>query len=393
MKVFLPLTLLSMLLPSFLDGGEIGPPPAELVERLDLDPFYRKHLDHRGFPILASSRVSDTALFEAAYLIDRMLGDRDDILEAISANGVRLAIMAPDEFTTDIPEHSDLEPKVYWDKRARGLGATKVRPVVSVGEENLLGLRGDPYSTESIFVHEFAHVIHGMGLNAIDPEFQGRLEKAFNRAAIAGLWKGKYAGTNPSEYWAEAVQSWFDTNREDDFEHNHVDTREELREHDPGISALVESVFGDRDWRYRPPRERLEEPHLAGHDPGAAPEFSWPKDLLEAYAAIERGDGRKRLAMRSMSALEEKDGTVDSGKAMKLRFENKRGGRVSVFWIGFDGIRRHYADIDPGRRHEQSTYGSHLWVVVDEAGRDLGWVSAPEEDSILEIEAIAAAAE
>jgi len=28
------------------------------------------------------------------------------------------------------------------------------------------------------------------------------------------------------EYWAEAVQSWFDTNREPDHDHNHVNTRD-----------------------------------------------------------------------------------------------------------------------------------------------------------------------
>ena len=45
-----------------------------------------------------------------------------------------------------------------------------------------------------------------------------------------GLWKGKYAATNFHEYWAEGVQSWFDTNRENDHDHNHVNTREELKD-------------------------------------------------------------------------------------------------------------------------------------------------------------------
>ena len=40
-----------------------------------------------------------------------------------------------------------------------------------------------------------------------------------------GLWKGKYASVNHHEYFAEGVQSWFDNNRENDHDHNHVNTR------------------------------------------------------------------------------------------------------------------------------------------------------------------------
>jgi len=74
-----------------------------------------------------------------------------------------------------------------------------------------------------------------MDLNEVDSEFQGVLEQAFNRAAIVGLWRGKYAGTNPAEYWAEGVQSWFNTNREND--HNHVNTRDEFKQHDTELAA------------------------------------------------------------------------------------------------------------------------------------------------------------
>ena len=33
---------------------------------------------------------------------------------------------------------------------------------------------------------------------------------------------------NHHEYFAEGVQSWFDNNRENDHDHNHVNTRAEL---------------------------------------------------------------------------------------------------------------------------------------------------------------------
>ena len=40
----------------------------------------------------------------------------------IASRKIRMAIMAETELTTDIPEHSDLTPKDFWDARARGLG-------------------------------------------------------------------------------------------------------------------------------------------------------------------------------------------------------------------------------------------------------------------------------
>ncbi len=364
---------------------EIISPDASPIRDWDLDPHYEKLLLYKGFPIVSSSRVNDAALREAAYLIDRMISHREDIVKALATNKVRLAIMATDEFTTDIPEHATLEPTIYWDKRARGLGASRQRPAVSVGEENLLGYKGDPYATESIMIHEFAHAIHLMGINQIDEGFQKQLEGAFARAKLKGLWKGKYAGTNPSEYWAESVQSWFDTNREDDHDHNHVDTREELIEYDPEIAALVESIFGMGDWRYLKPVSRSEEAHFAGFNPKSAPEFAWPPDLVKAYDELQAGKGLEAAELQPMKGFNKKAVTEESGPSIRLRFENESDGVVSIHWISFDGLRREYNKLDPGRNHTQQTYSGHHWVVVDELGQDLGWVVAPEKDARVKI--------
>jgi hypothetical protein len=209
-------------------------------------------------------------------------------------NKVRLAVMAYTERTTDIPEHRDLKPKLYWNFRARGLGASRQPPAVSCAEENLLNYKGDPYSTENIMIHEFAHAIHSMGVRSVDPTFDPRLRNAFRDAMAKGLWKGTYAASNVSEYWAEGVQSWFDTNRQNDAQHNHVDTREELKAYDPALAKLVEEVFGDGPWRYvRPDRRKgLDKGHLAGYDPAKVPTFRWEPELVEArrkhYPEVER---------------------------------------------------------------------------------------------------------
>ena len=108
----------------------LPPPP----DSLGLDPFYKKYLDADKLPIVSSGEVPNAALFRARDIIDEMLVNRPDLRATIAEMGVRVAIMAESEVTTDIPEHSDLYeafPSTDWNARARGLSATRVRPATS----------------------------------------------------------------------------------------------------------------------------------------------------------------------------------------------------------------------------------------------------------------------
>jgi hypothetical protein len=102
-----------------------------------------------------------------------------------------------------------------------------------------------------------------------------------------GLWRGKYAATNHYEYFAEGVQSWFDNNRENDHDHNHVNTRAELIDYDPALAQFCEEVFGKTQLSYVRPRQRAEKAHLAGYDFDASPTFRWPEGL-DAWYKRER---------------------------------------------------------------------------------------------------------
>ncbi|MBK1832565.1 hypothetical protein [Roseibacillus ishigakijimensis] len=272
-------------------GGKpapVEPIGAGLRESFSLGDHYQKVLLLEGFPIVGSEKVADEALQEAAVVIGHMLKNRPDILRQLGENKIRLGIMAVEERTSDLPEHGDLYPHAFWDRRARGLGASRERPAVSCGEENLLHNPGDPYQTESIMVHEFAHAIHLMAVNDLDSTFDERLEKTYREAMARGLWKGLYAADNSREYFAEGVQSWFDTNRENDALHNHVNTREELVDYDPALAALVKEVFGENDWRYvrADHPSRAGEPHLRELDRSQLPPFAWGKEEQKAYDLV-----------------------------------------------------------------------------------------------------------
>lgn len=232
--------------PAEESANKVIPVPAEVREKYGLDPFYEKYIDYQGYAILSSAKVRDEALLEARYLISQMLAGRDDITQALIERKCRFTVMAPDEMTTDVPEQRNMQPKDYWDRRARGLGGR----ITSCGAENLLNLKGDRYRNENILIHEFAHCIHERGLREVDESFDRRLEETYRKAIDAGLWAKTYAAENHKEYWAEGVQSYFDCQAPAGGVHNDIDRREKLEKYDPELFKLIDEVFRQSKFRY-----------------------------------------------------------------------------------------------------------------------------------------------
>ena len=261
----------------------IREPSQAVRETFELTSFYQQWIDVEGYPVVASENVSPYAVKEAAWLIRQLTSHRPDVLQAMVQNKASHSVMAYNEMTTQIPEHSHLRPDFYWDRRARGLGLL----ASSCGEENLLNYPGDPYDGYNVLIHEFSHSVHLDGLNTVDPGFDDRLRKAFDAAIAKGLWKGTYASTNRREYWAEAVQAWFNAQ----FEFLDINTRAELKEYDPELAKLLAEVFGDTDWQYTLPATRTHLPHLQGFDPQDSPKFEWPPELVACYEQLFEPDG------------------------------------------------------------------------------------------------------
>lgn len=299
--------------------------------------FYTQRIEAKGFPIVASAKVSPYALKEAAHLVDLMLANRPDVRAAMVKCGARLCILAWNEFTCDQPEWAwlakhpvpgfpGISTRDFRDARARGMGGSLTDPYCSCAEENLLAYPGDPYAAENILIHELAHNIHLRGMVNVDATFDTRLKATYDAAMKAGLWKGKYAAVNHHEYFAEGVQSWFDNNRENDHDHNHVNTRAELIAHDPGLAALCREVFGDTLLKYTKPTTRLTG-HMAGYDPARAPTFVWPERLADA---------RKRIKAAAVA----RDQQASSGKAEFVRETREVSGwKVHIHQALLDGQR------------------------------------------------------
>jgi hypothetical protein len=269
-----------------------------LRQEYDLDPFYQKVAVIDGLPIIGSANVSDYALLECAYLVDHMLRGCDKIKQALVEGKVRIGIIAATEYTMDIPENQNpgmLARAAFHDRRSRGLGG---RRLTTCGEENLLSLRGDPYSRENIMIHEFSHTI-ASNLRAVDRDWWDRLEQLYEQAMDEDLWANSYAATNVQEYWAEGTQSWFDCNTptDDGRVHNGVWRREKLAAYDPRLAAFLAETFGDREWRYAKTTDRGDDEllHLRGIDREQLPEFNFANSpRIQADESAGRGAGRRR---------------------------------------------------------------------------------------------------
>ncbi len=304
---------------------KITAPPAAEIKRLGIDKDFYKKYANSCLPVISSEKVSDAAIREASYLVDKIIGPRKDIVKAFDKRRVHIVIMAYNEFTTDIPVSRRMEAD-FWNMRARGICGGNM---VSCAEENLLSLKGDPYFTESIFIHEFAHMLH-YGAGKVDPTFDKRLRAIHASAKKTGLWKGTYAVVDYGELWAEAVQTWFNANRENDDQHNHVNTRAELKKYDPALAKLTAEVVGDTPWRYSKvtARDRAEMAHLGDYDPAKAPRFVWPKSVREGFRRWRLAERAKKPVSKKLLRIHLIGGAreykaVESLTAWRKRMEKK----------------------------------------------------------------------
>ena len=216
---------------------------------MHLDKFYKKYVDVNGIPIVTSWRVPDSCIVAAhhtLYAMTSML--KPEVLEAMKKHGTRVAIMARYEGETDIPEHHFMinDTTVNMDVRARGMEGTMEVPVTTCAEENILAYQIDKYHAEDILIHEFAHSIHLIGIYQVDPTINEKLDSLLAKAKARGIYANTYRLDNGMEYFAEAVQDWFNVNAEvqrADGKHNWINTREELQAMDPDMYHLLAQYF------------------------------------------------------------------------------------------------------------------------------------------------------
>jgi hypothetical protein len=194
------------------DAYEVNPITDEQAAEYELDKsFYKKCTHVQGILIATSDQVSDHAHMESAYLFDKIMSSIDpEVARRIRDRKVLCILIGHKELTSKLPQFAtDKTGKEldFYNWRSRGFLTHKNnRPTVVFAEEDVLEYEGG-MQLESILIHEFGHVIHGVGF---DKELQDRLTDTFQRARAKGIWNDGRAAQRFRRVKSETPVSLFD---------------------------------------------------------------------------------------------------------------------------------------------------------------------------------------
>ena len=363
-----------------------APPAAVVRDFYKLDPYYEQWINVGGLPVIASAKVNPYALKEAAWLIEKMIGHRPEVLRAMVKNKVRFSVIGHTELITEIPEYSDVVTPDFLVFNHRGWGGSEGGTVTS-SEEGILAYPGEVYQGYTLLIHEFAHGIHLLGLNTLDPTFDERLRIAYEAAMKKGLWQGTYASSNRREYWAEGTHAWFYQNVRDSFnslDPIHHTTRQALKEYDPELATLLAEVYGDRQWQYTPVATRTHLPHLQDFNPQDSPMFEGFPELEAIFGQLgdpnSDGDGRwvdlKPYNPSELSRLTKSNPISDS---TTIIFANFTENDILFYEVNSDGIEFYVNRYVPGFIRGISIRINQVLLVKDADGKNIAAFQAVEK--------------
>lgn len=213
--------------------------------------YYKKYVMlgttlENSIPIVSGKGVSDHALQQAklqcSYITNTL---HVSVLNMLRQQRIFVVIFGNEEYPNVIP---GWDPNLDATRYAGGYGPNAPGASCGIHEGDILNNSFDRYPTENIVIHEFGHAVKNFGLEKLYPNFKQQVEDIWNRAKAKGLWTNTYAISNPDEYWAEGVQSYFNLNAKGpeagDGVHNHVSTRDLLRNYDPEFYSLLDGIYG-----------------------------------------------------------------------------------------------------------------------------------------------------
>ena len=151
--------------------------------------FYKKATLVQDILIVTSDKVADLAHMETAHQFDMLMRSiKPEIVDRVRRKKVLCLLIGHNEFTSQLPQFTtDKKGREldFYNWRQRGfLTHIGSRPTVVFAEEDVMEYEGG-MKLESILIHEFGHVIHGVGFDGV---LQKRLTKTFENVKKTGIW-------------------------------------------------------------------------------------------------------------------------------------------------------------------------------------------------------------
>lgn len=208
--------------------------------RPDLDSFHCWAVEVAGVLVVASAAVDSATVNTAAQTVAEMLRFREDIRDRLAKLHPKIIIVGPQELITDAPELRHMRNSTLYDERGYGeLRGWSGGVIAAVGAEGIIGLDAGTAERDDVMVHEFAHVLHTLGLTPREWTLSHTL---YTRSLAKGRWQDTYAGRNYLEFFAELTQIYFGVKGAAYTATN----PEELRTYDPEAADFLEQVYGPR---------------------------------------------------------------------------------------------------------------------------------------------------
>jgi len=224
----------------------VGPIPADVRSDYKLSEFYTRYASADGTPIVSTDKPADEAIRRACLVVLDLSSSVPMARQQMHKDHIYFIMMAKTEKTVETPEYRS---RGDLDMRARGFGNN---PGLCAEENVMCDRTTDRWRGESICVHEYSHVMHLYVWSRVVPMFDSKVTAAYNNAVrTMGKYPNTYAASNATEYFAEGVQNWYNTNLQSargeagDGVHNHINTRAELKEYDPMLYDLLTTVLPD----------------------------------------------------------------------------------------------------------------------------------------------------
>ena len=186
------------------------------------------------------------ALEKALQLLRAQL---DEIVRVVPAQAVAELRKVPLWIN---PEYPKVHPRAEFHPGADWLRDNGRDPVMAKGVEftNVRIFEAETRRMPNFVLHELAHAYHNRTVRMSFGNLE--IKAAYEKAKASGKYErverkdseGRsrmeraYAMTNPQEYFAECTEAYFTRNDFFPF------TREELKQHDPEMFALLEKLWG-----------------------------------------------------------------------------------------------------------------------------------------------------
>lgn len=80
---------------------------------------------------------------------------------------------------------------------------------------------------------------------------------------------------------------------------------------------------------------------------------------------VERPDENVDFLQPLSCKAESKLRSLNGDQSTTIRLINRGSHTYKVYWLDYQGHRKHYRDLAPGERYDQQTYVTHPWVITE----------------------------